>query len=90
MNVNTGSIEAAGKARTMNRAVDLLIDTVNKDFPKVKQMAILHSQAFELAEEVREKVLGLRKDIKEVPIYGLVSTIGSHVGLGTVALTFRV
>lgn len=90
LNVNTGSIQAAGKARTMNRAVDLLVETVNKEYPKVKQMAILHSQAFELAEELREKVLGLRKDVKDIPIYGLVSTIGSHVGLGTVALTFRV
>lgn len=86
----TGSIEAAGKARTMSKAVDLLLDTVATKYPKITELAILHSNAPELAEEIRSRLLTSRKkDLPNIEVYGLVSTIGAHVGLGTVALTFR-
>jgi DegV family protein with EDD domain len=86
----TGSIEAAGKARTMTKAVDLLLDTVATKYPKITELAILHSNAPELAEEIRSRLLTSRKkDLPNIEVYGLVSTIGAHVGLGTVALTFR-
>lgn len=86
----TGAIEAAGKARTMTKAVDLLLETVATKYPKITELAILHSDAPELAEEVRSRLLSTRKkDLPNIEVYGLVSTIGAHVGLGTVALTFK-
>jgi DegV family protein with EDD domain len=85
----SGAIEAAGKARTMTKAVDLLLETFAQNYPKVTELAILHSDAPELAESVRERLLKSRKNLPSIEVYGLVSTIGAHVGLGTVALTFR-
>ena len=85
----TGSIEAAGSARTMKKSVDLLLETIATKYPKITELAILHSDAPELAESVRENLLKARKNLPSIEVYGLVSTIGAHVGLGTVAVTFR-
>ena len=85
----TGSIEAAGSARTMKKSVDLLLETIATKYPKISELAILHSDAPELAESVRENLLKARKNLPSIEVYGLVSTIGAHVGLGTVAITFR-
>ena len=85
----TGSIEAAGSARTMKKSVDLLLETIATKYPKISELAILHSDAPELAESVRENLLKARKNLPSIEVYGLVSTIGAHVGLGTVAVTFR-
>jgi DegV family protein with EDD domain len=85
----TGSIEAAGKGRTVNGAVDVLLETIATKYPKITELAILHSDAPELAESVRERLLKARKNLPSIEVYGLVSTIGAHVGLGTVAITFR-
>jgi len=85
----TGSIEAAGSARTMKKAVDVLLQTIETKYPKITELAILHSDAPELAEGVRESLMKSRKNLPSIGVYGLVSTIGAHVGLGTVAITFR-
>lgn len=85
----TGAIEAAGKGRTMTKAVDVLLETISTNYPNITELAILHSDAPELAESVRERLLNARKNLPSIEVYGLVSTIGAHVGLGTVAITFR-
>lgn len=85
----SGAIEAAGSARTMKKAVDVLLETIATKYPKITELAILHSDAPELAESVRERLLQSRENLPSIEVYGLVSTIGAHVGLGTVAITFR-
>ena len=49
---------------------------------------ICNSDCIEDAEFVRDQVLKRFKNVKEVPIFDIGTTIGCHTGTGTVALFF--
>ncbi len=49
---------------------------------------ISHSDCLEDAVSVREQVLERFKNVKQIPIFDVGTTIGCHTGTGTVALFF--
>ena len=49
---------------------------------------ISNSDCLEDAESVRDQILARFKNVKEVPIFDIGTTIGCHTGVGTVALFF--
>ena len=49
---------------------------------------ISHSDCIEDAESVRDQVFARFKNVKEIPIFDIGTTIGCHTGTGTVALFF--
>ncbi len=92
LEVRDGKIEPAGKARTMNKAVDKMLDIlkerINGRTPI--RIAIQHANAFEEARNLETKVLNvLPKDaVAEIMIADVSPVIGTHTGPGVVGVSF--
>lgn len=86
---NDGVLETVEKVRTMKKALLKLADVFFNMSINVSDVAIFHSDSLELAEEFRTMLAEGHEHYNEVPIYGLTPVVGSHTGIGTIAIGFR-
>ena len=87
-----GKLKPIAKIRTKKKALTALVDKMDQHAQGGKDYKgpcyLCHSDCIEDAEFVRDLVLKRFKNVKEVPIYYVGTTIGCHTGTGTVALFF--
>lgn len=88
----SGKLVPISKVRTKKKVLTALVD-------KMEQHAqggldydgpcyISNSDCLEDAESVRDQIFARFKNVKEIPIFDIGTTIGCHTGTGTVALFF--
>ena len=84
---NEGKIDAFEKVRTKKKAVSRLVELVNeKAGGKKCHVAIMHAQAMEEAEAMRD-MIKQKMDCYEIEISDLSPVIGAHVGEGTLGVS---
>lgn len=83
-----GVIESVEKIRTMKKALNRMAETFLEE-GEVTEVAILHSNCPELAEEFKAKIVDKDQSLEDVVVYPLTPVIGAHLGTGTVGITFR-
>jgi fatty acid-binding protein DegV len=83
-----GVIESVEKIRTMKKALNRMAETFLEE-EEVTEVAILHSNCPELAEEFKAKIVDKDQSLEDVVVYPLTPVIGAHLGTGTVGITFR-
>jgi len=92
LEVRDGKIEAAGKVRTMNKAVDKVIEIMKSKVGEQTpiRIAIQHANAFEEAKVLLEKVNQSfpNGDIIEAVIADVSPVIGTHTGPGVVGIAY--
>ncbi|MFA5466403.1 MAG: DegV family protein [Candidatus Izemoplasmatales bacterium] len=76
-----GAVVTVEKIRTFHKAVERMVDkfleeTEGKDY----EPFIVHANNPETAEEVRQRVLALRPELKEIKEYILTPAVGAHCG----------
>jgi DegV family protein with EDD domain len=86
LTVREGKLELFDKVRTSPRAVKLMMQQVEKNKSRLKQLAVIHVQA-------EEEALKLQQDLQEQ--YGITAiiseagpVIGAHTGPGTLGIAF--
>lgn len=93
LNVNPdGKLVPISKVRTKKKVlcalVDKMVQHANNGTKYSGPCYISHSDCIEDAEYVRDLVKSKFKNVKDIPIYYIGTTIGCHSGCGTVALFF--
>ncbi len=87
-----GKLKPISKIRTKKKVLTALVDKMEQHAEGGKKYNglcyISNSDCLEDAEFVRDMVLARFKNVKEVPIFDIGTTIGCHTGTGTVALFF--
>lgn len=87
-----GKLKPITKIRTKKKVLTALVDKMEQHadggLDYSGKCYISHSDCLEDAEAVREQVLARFKNVKEIPIFYIGTTIGCHTGTGTVALFF--
>jgi DegV family protein with EDD domain len=83
-----GVIKSVEKIRTMKKALRTMADAFIEE-GEVSEVNILHSNCPELAEDFKALLAEIKPDYKEIPVFQLSPVIGSHLGTGTVGITFR-
>jgi len=81
-----GEIKPADRVRTRARAVPRLLDMLRRDLP-VESLAVMHAQAAEEAERLREQLARELPDL-EVETGQTGAVLGTHVGPGSLGLTY--
>jgi fatty acid kinase fatty acid binding subunit len=81
-----GEIKSADRVRTRARAVPRLVDLLRRDLP-VESLAVMHAQAAEEAERMREQLARELPDL-EVETGQTGAVLGTHVGPGSLGLTY--
>ena len=88
----SGKLVPISKVRTKKKVLTALVDKMEQhalgglDYDGL--CYISNSDCLEDAESVRDQILARFKNVKEVPIFDIGTTIGCHTGVGTVALFF--
>ena len=88
----SGKLVPISKVRTKKKVLTALVDKMEQhalgglDYDGL--CYISNSDCLEDAESVRDQILQRFKNVKEVPIFDIGTTIGCHTGVGTVALFF--
>jgi DegV family protein with EDD domain len=92
LEVRGGKIEPAGKARTMNKAVEKMINILFEkiDHKSPVRLAIQHANARVEAENLQSKVINAlgNVEIAEIMISDVSPVIGTHIGPGVVGISF--
>ncbi len=83
-----GVIKSVEKIRTMKKALKTMVDAF-VDEGEVSEVSILHSNSPELAREFKSLLMERKQGLKDIPVFQLSPVIGSHLGTGTVGITFR-
>ena len=85
--VRNGLVEEAGKQRTRSKALAHLIDVLRQNADRLERVGILHAQCADIDQfvaSVREVWSG------EVIVGDIGAVIGTHAGVGTIGIAFRV
>ena len=85
--VRNGLVEEAGKQRTRSKALAHLIDILKQNSGRLERVGILHAQCADIEQflaSVREVWSG------EVIVGDIGAVIGTHAGVGTIGIAFRV
>ena len=85
--VRNGLVEEAGKQRTRSKALAHLIDILKQNSGRLERVGILHAQCADIEQflaSVREVWSG------EVIVVDIGAVIGTHAGVGTIGIAFRV
>ena len=85
--VRNGLVEEAGKQRTRSKALAHLVDILRQNADKLERVGILHAQCPDVDQfvaSVREVWSG------EVIVGDIGAVIGTHAGVGTIGIAFRV
>lgn len=92
LEVRGGKIESAGKARTMTKAIDKMIDILKEKVGNNTpvRIAIQHANAFEEAKSLQTKVINSFPvdAISEIMIADVSPVIGTHIGPGVLGVSF--
>ncbi len=92
LEVRDGKIEAAGKVRTMNKAVDKVLEMVKSkvDDKTPIRIAIQHANALPAAQILFERVLKSfpKEDMVETVIADVSPGIGTHTGPGVIGIAY--
>lgn len=83
-----GVVESVEKIRTMKKALTRMAETFLEE-GTVSEVTILHSNCIELAEQFKAMIVEQDPKLADVVIYPLSPVIGSHLGTGTVGITFK-
>lgn len=87
-----GKLKPIAKVRTKKKVLTSLVDKMEEHASGGKDYGglcyISHSDCLEDALSVKEQILQRFKNVKEIPIFDVGTTIGCHTGTGTVALFF--
>lgn len=84
-----GRIESKEKIRTTSKATEALISKFLEDAQGLDiEPYIVHSNATDRIDFVKESILAARPDLKEVKDYPLTPVVGAHAGPGALALGF--
>jgi DegV family protein with EDD domain len=85
VDLSTGVLEPAGKARTRRKALEWVRDVVLEQ-PKVEHLAIIHSMAPDVDELLR--LLGTRYERADIRTATIGAVIGTHGGPGMIGATW--
>lgn len=84
-----GAVVTAEKIRTFTKAVDRMVDkflaeTEGKDY----EPFIIHANNPETAEAIRQRILSLRPELKEIKEYILTPAVGAHCGPKAITIAY--
>jgi len=83
-----GKVEAAGKARGKSKAFKWILDRMEQDAPDFERpLAFMHSNAPETLKDCMN-ILSTHIKAKDVSIYDIGSTVGTHAGPGAVGIAY--
>lgn len=92
LEVREGKIEAAGKVRTMNKAVDKVIEIMKEQIGENTpvRIAIQHGNAYQEAVNLLNKVTASMPDgtVAEAVIADVSPVIGTHTGPGVIGIAY--
>jgi DegV family protein with EDD domain len=87
-----GKLKVISKVRTKKKVLTALVDKMEQHADNGSEYGglcyISHSDCIKDAESVKDQVLARFKNVKNVEIFDVGTTIGCHTGTGTVALFF--
>jgi len=85
--IRSGKVEEAGKARTRSKALAVLVDQLAKHEGRIERLGILHAQCADVGAfvEMVGKVHGGPAIIGDIG-----AVIGTHAGQGTIGIAFRI
>ena len=87
-----GKLKPIAKVRTKKKVLTSLVDKMEQHALGGRDYSglcyISHSDCLEDAESVRDQILERFRNVREIPIFDVGTTIGCHTGTGTVALFF--
>ena len=87
-----GKLKPISKIRTKKKVITALVDKMEQHADNGLDYNglcyISHSDCVEDAQSLKEQVLARFKNIRDIPIFYIGTTIGCHTGTGTVALFF--
>ncbi|MEJ2750308.1 MAG: DegV family protein [Anaerolineae bacterium] len=83
MMIHHGVISIAGKIRTHKRAIAHVLNLLS-DMAPLEQLAVVHVNAPEMAEKLKEQAGQLFPNGLSLPIMEITPAIGLHLGLGAV------
>ena len=88
----SGKLVVISKVRTKKKVLTELVDKMQRHalggLDYSGKCYISHSDCYEDADSVRTQILSRFRNLKDIPIYNIGTTIGCHTGTGTVALFF--
>jgi fatty acid-binding protein DegV len=84
-----GRVEAIEKIRTIAKATDRLIEKFLEDLgDKDVEVFLIHANAEERADVVRQAILAKRPNLGEIKLYPLTPVVGAHAGPGVVGVGY--
>jgi DegV family protein with EDD domain len=92
LELREGRIEAAGKVRTMNKAIDktveMMKEKINGNTPI--RIAVQHANSYEEAQKLLDKIIRSlpENSISESLIAEVSPVIGTHLGPGAIGISF--
>jgi DegV family protein with EDD domain len=86
MGVADGQIRPLDRVRTRGKAIARLVELFRQDLP-AEQVAVMHAQAPDDAEELRRRLLGEWADLG-VEISQIGPVLGTHIGPGAVGIAY--
>lgn len=86
LGVKEGKLEQFARERTVKRAREKMVEMVG-DSGKLVKMAVLHTNAPEMAKGMKENLAKTYKG--EIPIYEAGPVLGVHAGEGAVGVAFQ-
>jgi len=83
-----GRVEPVEKIRTRKKAIERIIEKFLDDFEDAKNMEVfvIHSNAFDAIDYVKDKLKAARPDFGEIKDYPLTPVVGAHAGPGAIAI----
>jgi DegV family protein with EDD domain len=83
--LHQGTLRMAARVRTPSRCIDWLLESVRK-MGGLERLAVLHTNALERAEKLRDELQSIIPTINEIPISEATPILGVHVGPRAVGL----
>ena len=83
MMIHQGEVSVVARIRTRKKALSQTIEMV-QEFGPFERLAIIHVNAPEAAEELRQMTEGVFKTAHPPMVVGITPAIGTHLGLGAV------
>lgn len=82
-----GRIEAVEKIRTRKKALNRLVEKFLEDHTEDNiEVFMLHANAKETAEAVRDTLMTKRSDLSDINIHPLTPVVGAHAGPGALGI----
>ena len=91
LEIKNGLIDAAGRVRTLNKAMDYILDVLEKkmgaDLSNL-QLSAVHAESPENANILLEKAKSRFKSVGFSMVTDVTPVIGAHVGPGTIGIAY--